>query len=91
VPFDELIRRFIDMIKAAFWVCQEAGINFKVTFANLNHRFFDFIQIALVPSALKPPEKSFFLLHPIRILVCSRGGKKDEIAMRAFEISLSRL
>jgi len=43
VPIDNLIRRVIDLKKGAFSVGQEAENEFKVTFDNLNHRFFDFI------------------------------------------------
>jgi len=32
--------------KVAFSVGQETGNDFKVTFDNLNHRFFDFMHIA---------------------------------------------
>jgi len=45
VPFDHLNRSFFFSKKVA--VGQETENDFKVTFDNLNHRFFDFIQIAI--------------------------------------------
>jgi len=41
-----LNRRITDMIKVAFSVGLEEKNDFKVTFENLNRRFFDFIEIA---------------------------------------------
>jgi len=46
VHFENLNRRFIDMIKVAFSVGLEANNDFKVTFENLSRRFFDFTEIA---------------------------------------------
>ena len=46
MQFDHLYRRFIDMIKVAFSVGEEAIKDQKMTFENLNHVFFDFIGIA---------------------------------------------
>jgi len=46
VPFDHVNCRFIDLKKVEFSVFQEAENDLKVTYDNLNHRFFDFIQIA---------------------------------------------
>jgi len=46
VPFDHLNRRYIDLKKETISIGQGPKIDFKVTFDKLNHRFFDFIQIA---------------------------------------------
>jgi len=46
VQFDHLNRRFIDTKKVIFSIDQEAVIILKVPFEDLNHRFFDFIEIA---------------------------------------------
>jgi len=41
-----LNRRLIELQKVTFSVGQEAENDFKVTFDNVTHGFFDFIQIA---------------------------------------------
>jgi len=50
VPFDHLNQRFINIKKFDFSVDQEAESDFKVTFDNLKHCFFDFIQLTFCTS-----------------------------------------
>jgi len=46
VPYDHLIRLFMNLKKVAFSVGQDAENDIKVTFDYLNHRFFDVNLIA---------------------------------------------
>ena len=55
-----LKRRFINLKKVAFPVGHEKK-DFKVSFDNLNHRFFDFIQIVFW--ACQEAENEFYSLN----------------------------
>jgi len=45
MPCEHFNHRYLELNQLAFWVGQEAENEFKVTFDNLNHRFFDFIKL----------------------------------------------
>jgi len=46
VPFEHLNRRFIYLKFVKFFVGTETENDFKVTFDNVNYRFFEFIETA---------------------------------------------
>ena len=86
------------MIKVAFSVDQETENYFKVPLDNMDHRFFDFIQIhfglvtrqKISSQCLATTRKLCLLTSQNCILGWSGARKLVECAMRAIEISLNR-
>ena len=80
---------FLDLNKVEFWGCQEAENDLKVPFEDLNHRFYDLIEVAfwavhkqkMSSHRILTTRKVAFLIIPRRILGWSRGRKNVKSLM----------